>query len=428
MAELFNAAATASKKGWHQFAVADDLTFRQLEGNLRTNETPDLSLVVIQIPNVDQPTDSPDSVCPLPRAKRFDVCDAIHILTTAAEIVITTPKRCGHPKGTEGEPFFEHGLYLYDPEASLFQNTLHHADPRSSYRQAVREALTVEPALPLEIRENIESLVNEELPLEELMAAPKMLPADRHDIRIHMLVPSVDIEATENALNEKLRQYDENMSIIIYQWTSPLPATRRDFWRLWDRIINKAHGSFYINACFLDNTSATSHDEFIVVIWNYRNPAFVFKINLEHLTEMWKTHSDDDEDNRIYEPPPEALETAEIHYHPDTRFFPDPPRWLFVGGDEKPSVFLLISKLDKDVAEQVKSLMLRDLDYDYVDEDNPMDVYAFVDWEEDRDGDVSDMMEIATECYDYLGGRVQQKYPIFADRQTLEDGKVIMCE
>lgn len=416
-------------------AVVDNLTYRQLAGNLRHGEKTEPSLVSLQFPQ--HLANAPGEIL----ARRFNISTSIGMLAHGEDFKMTPwQEQKENDRYLEGRIFDEYGMALLDPDRPLFT-------PNFGEGSYSREQLRVAQqatgrALPPELTDMVMNLINEEAPLHELTDAPERLDfsvASMYSVQsmallhVHALVPISDVAVATRTLNEKLSRLPGNMSSVIYPWKAKLPATRRDFWRLWDRIINENPTPFYMAACFLDSgfTTATEDDAtedvtLTVALSEYNNPAFVYQLGLETVVPLWQKyfHKDYSTQGR-YTIPDEAVRGLEIQYHPDSRYFFDPPIWFDLTRGAPP-VFFLTKKVKHEEVEQLKHMIGHELGDATDFEDVDGHPYNFVDWEKEEDGHVEDMVRIAAECRYYQGGRQGPTYIIFIDQQTFQDEKVIV--
>lgn len=423
MAELFATASRAKAKGWPQFAVADSLTYRQISGNVRLGENSEPSLIIVQLPSVQTDQDHPTNQNNV-LAKRFALQLAIYMLISQEHFSIVP---CKEPNvgRVEKEIFDSYGMSLLDPEKTLFEPNFASDGPRQRQLHAVYQVCARKPSLPLEVTDMILDLVDEETPLQELTDAPTLLQNNMDVLEVHALIPLPDIDAATEALNTILREHE--MTAVIYPWKGKVSATRREFSRLWDRIIHENRRPHYFAACFVGSPTAVQDNELIVTHWNYRNATFVRKIAIENVVPSWQKHFNSSYMKQgIYDFPREALKNVEILFHPDQHFYDDTPPWDDSASPGAATVFLLTKKPDKTTLDAFKDRMNHDLgEYSSIEDYNGHP-YNYVDWEREEDGDEWDMLRIAIECENDQGGRNKCSYPLFVDQQSLGDGTIIL--
>lgn len=193
--------------------------------------------------------------------------------------------------------------------------------------------------------------MNEELDLSKLTAAPPRRELEPRKMHIHTLVPldKKDIEGLQEKFNKRLASHAGGYSCVLHQWISPKCASRRDFWRLFDRVCcqDSARG-FQTVFLFLgwEGWSSESY-EIGMVQWWENQPAPTRRLPIELVAERWELCSftstslfKKKDMQRFREP------DFELIMDPDSRFFYDPP--MFVGlthGDERIPVFLLTKHL-----------------------------------------------------------------------------------
>jgi len=410
-----------------RIAVADRTTYRKLQGNWNPGEKPGpSSLVLLQTYNQDQ-RDGMRAQSQI-LAKRFDVPEAISILVNNREISIN-PWQWQEQNDTElwSKLFDDYGMILHDPDMPPFQHEYGLEYLRHKHAQATEWALNQQPSLPNEVIKVINDMVNEEMPLEELTEAPEVLRCEMKVIEVHALIPLADVDATWRALEAKVKTQDPTASVVLYPWKNQSPATRREFWRLWDRIISRNNPPRNMLACFLDSTTAAEDDTVIMVKWHNNDPAVLRQVGVEHAVPMWQRHLHPDHGKQYtYDLPNQAVKGAEIIYNPNDRFSND----NLSAYSHDPYVFFLTKKPPAKAIAKVKERLIEQAAQDEIELDieDGQASYKFVEWEKDEDGDEQDMVRLAADCIRRQGGRQGQAHTIFVDRQTFEDDQVLFSK
>ncbi|KKY14484.1 hypothetical protein UCDDS831_g08144 [Diplodia seriata] len=233
-------------------------------------------MIILQTspPSASSKTDPGDELLqPEVAAKRFPLDQAVRILTQQGdEEPITVNRTAAAFEEDRGRTFCRPGgLYggvgfvLHDWSLPLFNSAASvraQRAPDRSVAQALAGAAPGCPALPLELADAIREELAQPEPIEELTAAPTFVLNDHDVLEFHALVPLRDVEASTAALNEKLKAANDKgvkddadvaTKAVIYPWKRDgMPASRREFWRLWQRILHHNERPSRTVALFLD--------------------------------------------------------------------------------------------------------------------------------------------------------------------------------
>ncbi|KAL9624789.1 MAG: hypothetical protein Q9160_001144 [Pyrenula sp. 1 TL-2023] len=259
-----------------------------------------------------------------------------------------------------------YGMVLQDLESPLFQSSLEVDRDRGKRYFMLLRALHLKPSLPGEIKHMILEFFRQEKPIDELTDAPPSLTHDPQTIEVHALFPSTDLVNISDRLGRAIRSRYPEMHVKIYAWESNFSAARRDFLRVWDRFANNNVEHLVIEACFLDGISAKNCDSLIFAKWCSQYPVAVRKITLDQAVELWK---------QIYDP--------RVRYHQASLSLPTK-----------------LPTLNRFTFREIVSF------------------HMF--------GILGKMLRMATALYYRAGGRLGRKYAVFIDRDTFENGDVIL--
>lgn len=429
-ARLFAIASLARKKGWKHLAVADEISFQQLDA-----ESPGFSFVYIQL---SEPTKS-ESYASKSRtesveivAKRMGFNSVVRILAQNETFDMLPLKEQSDPWWCMGPFYDQYWSVLHNPENSLFQPDFSVDRLRSEFISTVLKAMSLKPSLPMELKLMILNSVKQEVSIDAMTDAPRILKNDTHTMEIHALFPGSDLTPVKNRLDESIKMKDPQMSVNLYAWKGHLPATRGDVWRLWDRIINCHQLPVYFAACFLDTASAEGCDSVILALWNHAGTATAYRVSLDYAVELWKTiHQNRNEALKAFLHEDEntfrkdKITDIEMLHCPNNTFPDKKPPWRKTGGSDT-AVFFLTKIPDAQAIENLENEMCRDIgSMEWTRDEYPDGPYIFTPWESDKDGVCEDMLRIATEAYYDTGGRLGQRYLIFVDQHSFDDKKVI---
>ncbi|KAL1641148.1 hypothetical protein SLS58_006256 [Diplodia intermedia] len=486
--ELFLAACKAREKGWTKIAVVDNLTYRHLCGQKRPGEKPECSMIILQTspPPASSKTDPGDELLqPEVAAKRFPLDQAVRMILTQQgdEEPITVNRTAAAFEEDRGRTFYRPGgLYggvgfaLHDWSLPLFSSAAAVRAQRARDQSVARALAGAAPGragLPLELADAVREELARPEPVEALTAAPTFVLNNPDVLEFHALVPLRDVEASTAALNERLRaandkgvkddEQDVATKAVIYPWKRDgVPASRREFWRLWQRILHHNERPGRTVALFLDVDPAADRDgdddddddddiPVILAEWQDRgNPTLVSRAGLRaegnnNLMRLWPAVLGSRTRGYPYCSRAELIEKrkekgpaspvfpptdrVECLLGPDARFFVDPPRWKFADegalNDAHPCFFLTKGEGDGGLKGIVES-MHREV-YDGADVSEDDGPYAFVEWEGERDGDMDDALGLAVECFECAGSltRGREEYCIFVDREALRTREVM---
>ncbi|GME62945.1 uncharacterized protein K452DRAFT_359261 [Neofusicoccum parvum] len=401
-------------------------------------------MILLQHPTPQQSRQDGSDVQPEVLAKRFPLKEACRILAEDEDFEVTRNAPFRSQVGFHRfEPIYdEQGMALYDWDLPLFRTD---SARTRAYTHTVDRVLTLKPALPIEIADTIESSLEEPEPLESLTDAPVFLKNDKTVLEVHALIPLSDVAATAAALSKQIQVTAPGTTAVIYPWKHPfLPASRRDFWRLWQRLVTRNERPSHSIALFLDVDAAPTPSSgrqdlsLIAAEWQtIDSPTLVTRMGVEHAVPVWRVHHSTR--HGVSRPeheglPPEAVMQRERLVGPDARFFEDPPAWRPLTGaeggasDDAHPVFFLTAGEDAEGRrpKDVMDLMMSEIDDP--DEFAYPSPYVFVEWEREDDGGAEEMLEIGVRCHDANMGRAGFEHMIFVDRQTFEDKKVLYAK
>ncbi|KAF9637257.1 hypothetical protein BFW01_g8153 [Lasiodiplodia theobromae] len=498
--ELFVAGCKAREKGWTKIGIVDNLTYRLLCGQKRPGENPECSMIILQTSPLPSQTNGDSnaetlsgSQQPEITAKRFPLAEAIRILTQRDEAITVNrsaalfdqPESVHRHVGVHSNL----GLILHDWSLPLFHDATSVRAQRahqSTIDQALAGAGSTpgRPALPLELADAIREELAQPQPLDELTAAPTFLLADPEVLEVHALVPLEDLEASTQALNEKLKaaaaaaptpspdseEKDDDgqkkvrvaKKAVIYPWKREgVPASRHDFWRLWHRIVRWNENLRRPVSLFLDVDPAAppaerrlgdddDTDDILLIVAEYQynnNPTLVSRVGLraDDLVRLWPAVHQPS--YRYWSSRPDLraerekkgdavpvyplTDRVELLVAPDARFFHDPPPWKFadngLNDEAHPCFFLTKGEGEEGGVQGLVDLMHKEVFEDAeVDEDNGP--YAIVQWDREEDGGKDDMLRLAIECWEGRPGLdrgTDEGYCIFVDREAFKSKKVL---
>lgn len=411
--------------------MADNLTVRQLEGRLRHGDSPSTSLILLQVSPSSKPardsTEAGDDFRVF--AKRFCLECAISMLTSGETFDIT-------PYATQEREFYaiqemdfipmrihgQYGMILHDFDSPLFQSTSETNRDRGKRHLMLLKALQLKPQLPDKIKYMILDHFLQESPIDESTDAPPSLKHDADTIEVHALFPSTDLVSITDKLKRAIRIRYPEMDVRVYAWKSNTPATRRDFLRLWHRIVNSNVGPLIIQACFLDAVSAKSCDSLILAKWCGNDPLPVRKLSLDHAVEAWTSWygggAGTTEDSSLADKPTDV----EQIYFPDDRFFPlvrDRRQYL--------CVFLTNKRSAKAIEDMKQNIFEQNIiDHARAPHDFFGEPFEFRLWKGEEDGNDEEMLRMAISRYYWEGKRYRQRFVVFIDRDTFENGDVVL--
>lgn len=386
---------------WAQLAVADSLTYRQIRKTQRSFESREPSLVLLQTcgSSVDSSLEPCNQDLQV-SAKRVRLEDAVSMLAEGRMLtaVPTMRQDWGYRRNPVGS-FDEYGVIIHDFERSLFQADFGMDGARADYLQAENDALSLSPTLPVKIVDRIMKHVREESPLERLTDAPLelQLRLDPPKLEFHALTLATAEEHEADVvvvLNEEICGCDKNAKCVIYPWKATLPATRRDFWRLYRRIINYNERPIYMVCLFFDRSAWHEEKTVVAASWYDEDPAVDCKMRPRQSLHVWRLQRTNirevKEIGSGYDYP-----QVELSYGPNARFFRDLPAWKS-RSRLAPPVFFLTNCMNAEEVDKLKLTMRHNLGESdpvwYAGEDGAP--YVFVPWVKDGDGDPRDMWDL----------------------------------
>ncbi|OJD29230.1 uncharacterized protein BKCO1_8700025 [Diplodia corticola] len=491
--ELFIAASKARTKGWTRIGAVDNLTYRLLCGQRRPGERPECSMIILEKTASNEDDDS----TPEAAAKRFPLAQAIRILTQQHQhdqqpITVNrtaSPFEALHPLvGVNHRRLYDGlGCVLHDWSLPLFGSAAA-VRARRARDRAVDQALGVvaataaappsgrrrPPALPLELADAVKEELAAPEPLEDLTAAPTFVMNDPKVLEFHALVALRDVEAATRVLNDKLaaaaaagaagaatadkgvgsavkndgkkkkkkkkKKFQMATKAVIYPWRprevdggGGLPASRRDFWRLWQRIMRYNERPARTVALFLDADPAAAaesdggdeDDDIPVVLAQWqdtRSPSLVSRVGLRagDVPRLWpvvvsprahgfysvsrmdllaRRRKEGHESSPVFP----ATDRVECLLGPDARFFVDPPPWEFADdhglSETHPCFFLTKAEGEEGGVEGMVKLMQREV-FNVEVAGVEAGPYAFVEWEGEEDGGMDDALMLAVQCWE----------------------------
>ncbi|KAL9080309.1 MAG: hypothetical protein Q9157_000896 [Trypethelium eluteriae] len=463
LTDIYKAAQKARDREWPSILVLDDLTDRQLRGEARVGEVDGVTAIVVHL--------KPASEDQRPNPSTFFVRRLL--LRAAIEEILDTGLKDWKELGRGGQsrdfrtsgieqggiPYtgdlYEKGLYLSNPLGRIFTDDEFFQDLAKTSVQA----LGTKPLLPLEIKQHIETLVEQDRPLEDLTTVPAKLdpkPGRLDVISLVHLTPDRLSEAhkiLENAAQQanNTKSIEWEGKIFIHQWKIHSPANRRDIMRLVKRYLGSNHtgANHYIYAMctFLIDLPTSEEHNLVWAQWYFDNPILLRRGSLTECLQSWGDRFEDEDDWTMF------VDLIVDGGLPDGKFEeqlldplapipPDLPPWLpAIATNPRdpgpivhyltsvPAVFYLTRNLNEEQNQAVLDELhcRRDLDDGSLEHRIRDKIYCFVPWERDVDGSAEDMWTALKKRHDFRGGRSRVGLTIFIDQHSPHDGRVLIA-
>ncbi|KAL9096302.1 MAG: hypothetical protein Q9165_001299 [Trypethelium subeluteriae] len=464
LTDIYKVARKSRDMQWPSILVLDELTDRQLKGEARVGEVNGVTAIVVHLkPASEDERPGPSTFFVRRLLLRAAIKEALDDnLKDWRELGKGGQSRDFRPSGLEpgGLPFtgdlYEKGLYLSHPLGSIF------TDDDSFQDLAIRtsiKALEAEPFLPPEIKQRIESFVEQDIPLEDLTTAPAKLDPKPGRLDVMSLV-----DITPNQLNEAHKvlkdaaQQANNAGsikwegeIFIHKWKIHSPANRRDITRLFKRYLDSndtgANQYFFAMCTFLIDVPTPKKHNLVLAQWYFDNPILLRRSSLTECLQSWGERFEDEDDWTMFgdliadEELPDGQSEEQL-LDPLAPIPPDLPPWLpAIGTNPREpgpimhyltsvsAVFYLTRNLDEEQNQAVLDELYcrRDRDDGSPDPRIRDKIYCFVPWENDVDGGPEDMWALLKKRHDFRGGRSRRGLTIFIDQHSPHDGQVLVA-
>lgn len=408
--DLFELGIDAYHQGWRHCAVADiDTTF---------DESEQRSLIILQTNLIPEKSSFEVLV------RRFSFMEGLRLLlpVNAAEVELSSLPDPKWPESAALNLAFSRSKYGGLPN--------HHLPPffsssRESSRKAGSTALRqVNPILPNEIINMIETTSFGTPSPNELVSAPEVLLGELDTIEIFALSPLVDVSSTEALLDAAIKSSKAEQKAVLYPWKPGYRASRGDLYALF-RFIERKSGLFSGDppVFFLTSVADAEHKPPLLTVALTRTPEIIEVIKIEakyaiRVRRNPKMLYGKLKDNiREYIPNPKSRLVEKI---PENR------------EDTKCPVFFLTSAPGPEAVQKFKNEMNQHF-WDY-----EMELYGFTDrmpfsfteWTggDSKDGDGSDMLRLMLGSDTNTRASQSLMYGIFVDAQSfLETSSALLC-
>ena len=199
------------------------------------------------------------------------------------------------------------------------------------------------------------------------------------------------------------------------------PASRRDTWRIFERLCEFHYDRLYPMLFLIGNTQCKTGIEVGIVNRKCGRPAFARNVSVIEAMSLWKDTYNGRSSRSLSDSGSFSDRSTELLLDYDSPFFWNPPP--FISLEDGPPLFLLT----KHLTQQELSAILLEIKTMHEDDvaSEGGKKYALVEWDHEEDGNVDDMWRLTWKCYTYLGNQSSCS-AIFIDKESATDQKVIV--
>lgn len=443
LTDVYAIAKEARRLGWSSLVIVDALSTRQLSKSTRYGECRQLTAMVVYLQFMENDWRPHNSSVFVRRLALAKACREAGNPTAEKWTDMISRGSSDNYRASLFD-IMTRGIYLSDPNKSPFMDD----DMQDETQRVIHKALDESgPALPSEIKMLIERGISEESPLTDLTDSPADSSFERGHLRIQSLIHLTpeQLQRAQKEGEEAAKRAGFEGSVQVYQWKQHTPCSRRDIARLFVRYLgaNRERGIYSM----LISCPEPSKQASIQFGWardHQYQELLLATGSADDLVRRWiggddyvKAHEARQE---LFNHDESLSESASVEtlFDPANTFPPETALWKMPdhsedrNGISAPPVFYLTKDLSKSeskaILDALQELDDSDADYNVEGGREGQKHYSFVPWEKEDDGTVEDMFKLLWHMRNFRGGSGQPSECIFVDKQTAQDGTVILAD
>ncbi|PWY89215.1 hypothetical protein BO70DRAFT_359500 [Aspergillus heteromorphus CBS 117.55] len=436
-ANIHAVAILARRAGWDSVLVADNLTKRHLQGNLRVGDSPLLSVVMVAIRPATAQENEVRVIARRTTGSAPDNAELLPILRTFKPEKLP-PGKC--------DIYRDGGMILHDPDRSMLTPDTTARLGREELLRSMSQMLATNIPLPMELVTDI--MTRATSGRETRATLPSWMDHNSKHLNIFIGFPATteelsNIQATlDNAaktyIAEKISLKCPKIPITLIPWEHHRAASRRQLLDLWEEYQSHLREDIWAYEIYvlLKPIERATNIQLGTISYNMREPAYLSLQTLDRIIRAtgfcdsfrFSNGSEVSYRPREYELQHHETDDNELMFPPSRPFYHDPVRWRPTQrGLNCVPMFYLTRNITPEQDEAIKAEIRTLGEVDQPESGDKLSI--FVPWEGDEpDGTLDDVWKIFWEVNRH-NRRTGSRFPIFfIDHLTLVDNTVLLVE